>query len=127
MSNSITVAVRCRPLNTREKTRGAVGLIRMEGNQTIITKPLDSKVKPDPNAKPDPHATKTFAFDYSYWSADKDAPNYTSQQDVFNDLGQQLLDHAFAGYNTCIFACKSDLQVPLMYINHCPGSGYGQA
>ncbi|RKP33473.1 kif1c protein, partial [Dimargaris cristalligena] len=99
MSNSITVAVRCRPMNSREKARGAVGLIRMEGNQTIIT-----KLPSDPKAKPDPTATKSFAFDYSYWSADKDASNYTSQQDVFNDLGCQLLDHAFEGYNTCIFA-----------------------
>ena len=26
------------------------------------------------------------------------------QQDLFEDLGQPLLDNAFAGYNNCIFA-----------------------
>jgi kinesin family protein 1 len=70
----------------------------MEGNQTIITRPPNPA---DPHAKPD---VKTFAYDYSYWSFDPSAPNYASQQVVYNDLGRELLDHAFAGYNTCIFA-----------------------
>jgi len=38
---NIKVVVRCRPLNSRELARGATCLIRMEGNQTIITKPPD--------------------------------------------------------------------------------------
>ncbi|KAJ1656578.1 hypothetical protein IWQ61_003872 [Dispira simplex] len=95
MSNSITVAVRCRPLNARELARGASCLIRMEGNQTIITRPDDGKGKPD---------SKPFAFDYSYWSVDKGDPTYASQDKVYQDLGERLLDHAFEGYNTCIFA-----------------------
>ncbi|KAJ1983306.1 hypothetical protein H4R34_001361 [Dimargaris verticillata] len=98
MSNAITVAVRCRPLNSRELARGAVNLIRMEGNQTIITKPVDPK---DPKAKPEP---KAFTFDHSYWSVDKNDSTYASQEAVFSDLGCTLLDHAFEGYNTCIFA-----------------------
>ncbi|CAJ0632034.1 4268_t:CDS:2 [Entrophospora sp. SA101] len=36
---NIKVVVRCRPLNSREIARGAKCLIRMEGNQTIITRP----------------------------------------------------------------------------------------
>ncbi|RCH81242.1 kinesin-like protein Klp8, partial [Rhizopus azygosporus] len=40
---NIKVVVRCRPLNSREIARGATCLIRMEGNQTIITKPPDHK------------------------------------------------------------------------------------
>lgn len=40
---NIKVVVRCRPLNAREIARGAVGLIRMEGNQTILSRPPDSK------------------------------------------------------------------------------------
>ncbi|KAJ1968211.1 hypothetical protein IWQ62_001377 [Dispira parvispora] len=95
MSNSITVAVRCRPLNARELARGASCLIRMEGNQTIITRPDDGKGKPD---------SKPFTFDYSYWSVDKGDPDYASQDKVYQDLGEKLLDHAFEGYNTCIFA-----------------------
>ena len=27
-----------------------------------------------------------------------------SQEDIFRDIGVDLLDHSFKGYNTCIFA-----------------------
>ncbi|RKP07746.1 hypothetical protein THASP1DRAFT_5696, partial [Thamnocephalis sphaerospora] len=70
----------------------------MEGNQTIITRPPNPA---EPNAKPD---VKAFAYDHSYWSFDPSAPNYATQEIVYNDLGRELLDHAFEGYNTCIFA-----------------------
>ncbi|KAG1474176.1 hypothetical protein G6F56_000508 [Rhizopus delemar] len=92
MSGNIKVVVRCRPLNTREKTRGAVELVRMEGNQTIITK------------KGEKEEVKAFTFDHSYWSVDKDHPDYADQELVYNDMGKELLDHAFDGYNCCIFA-----------------------
>lgn len=36
----------------------------------------------------------------------KDEPGYASQQTVYNDLGKDLLDHSFEGFNTCIFACE---------------------
>lgn len=43
--------------------------------------------------------------DKSYWSAGaRDEPNYASQQTLFQDVGLELLDHSFAGYNCCIFA-----------------------
>ncbi|ORX75247.1 kinesin-domain-containing protein, partial [Basidiobolus meristosporus CBS 931.73] len=63
----------------------------MKDNQTIIT-------------KPDDQTTKSFAFDKSYWSANKEDDNYASQRVLYNDLGEELLNHAFEGYNTCIFA-----------------------
>lgn len=30
--------------------------------------------------------------------------NYASQQQVFRDIGEEMLLHAFEGYNVCIFA-----------------------
>lgn len=83
-----------------ELARGATGLIRMEGNQTILSRPPDSKTGKESED------IKAFTFDKSYWSADKNAPNYADQQTVYNDLGEDLLNHAFDGYNCCIFACK---------------------
>ncbi|CAG8552603.1 7639_t:CDS:10 [Ambispora leptoticha] len=102
---NIKVVVRCRPLNSRELARGAKSLIRMEGNQTIIYRPASD----DPgNAKAakreDTEEFKAFTFDKSYWSADKSSPNYATQAHLYNDLGEELLDHSFDGYNTCIFA-----------------------
>lgn len=53
-------------------------------------------------------ATKAFSFDHSYWSFDKNDPNYAGQQRLYEDLGVELLNHSFNGYNTCIVACKSN-------------------
>lgn len=47
-----------------------------------------------------------FSFDKSYWSAGpRDDPGYCSQQTLYDDLGKELLDHGFAGFNACILAC----------------------
>ncbi|KAI9020276.1 hypothetical protein CLU79DRAFT_704045 [Phycomyces nitens] len=89
---NIKVVVRCRPLNAREIARGAISLVRMEGNQTILTKPPSQQTKSSED-------TKAFTFDRSYWSADKNASNYADQQVVYDELGCELLDHAFLGYN----------------------------
>ncbi|KAI7880809.1 uncharacterized protein EV154DRAFT_428788 [Mucor mucedo] len=70
----------------------------MEGDQTIITKPADHK------GSRDMEDVKAFTFDKSYWSADKSDPTYADQSTVYNDLGEDLLNHAFDGYNCCIFA-----------------------
>ncbi|WWD20715.1 hypothetical protein CI109_105191 [Kwoniella shandongensis] len=99
---NIKVVVRCRPLNSRELARGAKGLIRMEGTQTILDPPelLSSTSNRATEKKP-----MTFSFDKSYWSAGaRDEPNYASQQTLYEDLGVDLLDHSFEGFNTCIFA-----------------------
>ena len=73
----------------------------MDGNQTILKKPEELKA-----SSKDTDDTKAFTFDHSYWSADKNDPTYADQERVFQDLGVDLLDHAFDGYNCCIFACK---------------------
>lgn len=47
-----------------------------------------------------------FSFDKSYWSAGpRDEPQYCSQQTLYDDLGKELLDHGFLGFNACILAC----------------------
>lgn len=72
----------------------------MKGNQTILTPPPEAAAK----ANSKDHGTKVFAFDRSYWSFDKNAPNYAGQENLHQDLGRPLLDNAFQGYNNCIFA-----------------------
>ncbi|KAK4168005.1 putative kinesin-like protein unc-104 [Cladorrhinum sp. PSN259] len=97
---NIKVVVRCRPFNSREHDRGAKCIVEMKENQTVLMPP-DSQ----PGGKlPKDHGQKVFAFDKSYWSFDKNAPNYAGQHNLFDDLGLPLLDNAFQGYNNCIFA-----------------------
>jgi len=47
---------------------------------------------------------KTFTYDYSYWSHDPSDPNFADQETVYRDIGEEMLAHAFEGYNVCIFA-----------------------
>ena len=47
---------------------------------------------------------KTFTFDNSFWSHNVEDEHYAHQEDVYNSLGEEFLDHNFEGYHTCIFA-----------------------
>ena len=47
---------------------------------------------------------KQFTFDNSFWSHDPKDNHYAEQEDVYNSLGEEFLDHNFEGYHTCIFA-----------------------
>lgn len=47
---------------------------------------------------------KAFTFDNSFWSHNTDDRHYATQEDVYNSLGEEFLDHNFEGYHTCIFA-----------------------
>lgn len=94
--SSVKVAVRVRPFNNREISRECKCIIQMSGNTTAITNP-----KADPNTK---DAQKSFNFDYSYWSHDESDPTFSSQLLVYKDIGEEMLQHSFDGYNVCIFA-----------------------
>ena len=73
----------------------------MKDDQTVLTPISDPRSKSN---KAVSDSVKTFAFDRSYWSFNKDDSTYAGQDDVFADLGMPLLDNAFQGYNNCIFA-----------------------
>ncbi|XP_076244215.1 kinesin family member unc-104 isoform X9 [Calliopsis andreniformis] len=94
--SSVKVAVRVRPFNNREIAREAQCIIEMTGNTTSILNP-----KAPPGTK---DAVKSFNYDYSYFSMDPNDTNYSSQLMVYKDIGEEMLEHAFEGYNVCIFA-----------------------
>ncbi|KAM6152192.1 kinesin-like protein KIF1A isoform 17-T17 [Erethizon dorsatum] len=91
---SVKVAVRVRPFNSREMSRDSKCIIQMSGSTTTIINPKQPKETP-----------KSFSFDYSYWShTSPEDINYASQKQVYHDIGEEMLQHAFEGYNVCIFA-----------------------
>lgn len=47
---------------------------------------------------------KSFTFDNSFWSHKPSDQHYAHQEDIYNALGEEFLDHNFEGYHTCIFA-----------------------
>jgi len=91
--------------NTTELARGAKPLIRMQGNQTFLDPPETGSTQDSKRATE--RKTMAFSFDKSYWSAGpRDEPGYCSQQTLYDDLGKELLDHGFSGFNACILACE---------------------
>ncbi|XP_049981934.1 kinesin-like protein KIF1A isoform X2 [Alexandromys fortis] len=91
---SVKVAVRVRPFNSREMSRDSKCIIQMSGSTTTIVNPKQPKETP-----------KSFSLDYSYWShTSPEDINYASQKQVYRDIGEEMLQHAFEGYNVCIFA-----------------------
>ena len=92
---SVKVAVRVRPFNTRERNQQSKCIIRMDQEEqvTFIRNPLDDTVK-------------HYKYDYSYWSCDENINNqkFATQEQVYKDLGIEMLEHSLEGYNVCIFA-----------------------
>ncbi|CAB3998979.1 kinesin KIF28P [Paramuricea clavata] len=105
MAESVKVAVRVRPFNSREKDRNSKCCIDMP------TKTMTRIQDPENPDQP----PKEFTFDFSYWSHDGyevtaegmcvgTNPKYADQRNVFDDLGQGVLNNAFKGFNCSLFA-----------------------
>ncbi|KAJ5122152.1 uncharacterized protein N7443_002254 [Penicillium atrosanguineum] len=106
---NVRVVVRVRKFLPREIDRKAECLIEMDPH-TQMTQLKAPKRSPGDLGKPKSQARgkvlddKSFTFDNSFWSHDDEDDHYAHQEDVYNCLGEEFLDHNFEGYHTCIFA-----------------------
>ncbi|OJD14654.1 hypothetical protein AJ78_05007 [Emergomyces pasteurianus Ep9510] len=107
---NVRVVVRVRGFLPREIKRGAECLISMNPDTqstTLMARP-NSGAQDPANARMLSRGKvledKTFTFDNSFWSHNRDDEHYATQEDVYNCLGEEFLDHNFEGYHTCIFA-----------------------
>lgn len=98
---SVKVAVRVRPMNRREKDLEAKFIVQMEKSKTTIT---NLKIPEGGTGDSGRERTKTFTYDFSFYSADTKSPDYVSQEMVFKTLGTDVVKSAFEGYNACVFA-----------------------
>lgn len=80
--STVQVAVRVRPINNREVDSDTI--IDVRQNAINIIDPSDRK-------------KKNFNFDYSF-------DQTTTQETVFDNIGEKVVSGAYAGYNCCIFA-----------------------
>ncbi|TVY44061.1 Kinesin-like protein [Lachnellula subtilissima] len=103
---NVRVVVRVRGFLPRETARGAECLIEMNPNNqaTTLLVPNDSDPANSRSKTRKIIEEKAFTFDNSFWSHDKKDEHYAHQEDVYNCLGEEFLDHNFEGYHTCIFA-----------------------
>lgn len=72
--------------------------------ETIILAPNDTDPGSSRSKMRKVVEDKKFKFDSSFDSHDKNDEHYAHQEDVYNSLGEEFLDHNFEGYHTCIFA-----------------------
>ncbi|KAL3460334.1 P-loop containing nucleoside triphosphate hydrolase protein [Aspergillus heterothallicus] len=106
---NVHVVVRVRKFLPREIERKAQCLISMnpETQMTKLRAPQAHSFdenKPKSQARGKVLEDKAFIFDNSFWSHDEEDDHYAHQEDIYNSLGEDFLDHNFEGYHTCIFA-----------------------
>jgi len=95
---SIVVSVRVRPFNAREMKYQSKLIVAMaEGGITEVTQVRQGKLLTN-------EAPKKFTFDNAFWSHDPKAPNFASQEIVYDVLGKSILSNALEGFNGCLFA-----------------------
>ncbi|KAL2830070.1 P-loop containing nucleoside triphosphate hydrolase protein [Aspergillus cavernicola] len=106
---NVHVVVRVRKFLQRELDRRAQCLITMDPH-TQMTKLRAPQAHTFDDARPKSQARgkvledKAFIFDNSFWSHDEEDDHYAHQEEIYNCLGEDFLDHNFEGYHTCIFA-----------------------
>ncbi|XP_077092722.1 uncharacterized protein kif16bb isoform X1 [Siphateles boraxobius] len=94
---SVRVAVRVRPLSQREVDLSAKVIIHVNGHKTSV---LNRKETGELFGERE----KSFSYDFSYDSMNSTSPNFVTQEKIFKDLGTDVLQAAFEGYNACVFA-----------------------
>ncbi|MCJ1381247.1 Kinesin [Xylographa soralifera] len=103
---NVRVVVRVRGFLPREIERGAECLIEMnpatQGTKLLVPNGNDPANTRSQSRKV--FEEKNFTFDNSFWSHDLSDEHYAHQEDIYNALGEEFLDHNFEGYHTCIFA-----------------------
>ncbi|CAG8976901.1 hypothetical protein HYALB_00003512 [Hymenoscyphus albidus] len=105
-AGNVRVVVRVRGFLPRETERGAQCLIEMDPatQATTLLPPNDTDTANSRSKMRKVIEEKSFTFDNSFWSHNKKDEHYAHQEDVYNCLGEEFLDHNFEGYHTCIFA-----------------------
>lgn len=95
--SNLTVAVRVRPMNTKECTTPSVQNIISVHNDEIT-------VLAGTTADSSAGVSHSFQYDNAFWSCNSEHQDYADQETVFKGTALPLLDNAFDGYNACLFA-----------------------
>jgi hypothetical protein len=83
-NDTVKVAVRVRPINKSEQSENASSVISVSDNVVSITEPISS-------------TSKNFGFDYAFGIK-------TTNLDIYNSIGRDIVKNAVSGYNCSILA-----------------------
>ncbi|XP_042242970.1 kinesin-like protein Klp98A isoform X2 [Homarus americanus] len=96
---SVKVAVRVRPFNQREVDLNSVCIVEVDDKKTRL---INHKV--NANEGESRERIKDFTFDFSYWSHSDLDRHFAPQEQIYEDLGTDVVSNALQGYNACVFA-----------------------
>ena len=88
--SKITVAVRVRPQNERERSIDRSEVISVQSGRVTVSRPSDED-------------SKSFTFDVAY-SSHEGERSYATQGRIYSDIGKPILEEALRGINQCLFA-----------------------
>lgn len=100
-SVNVQVAVRCRPLNGRERSHGERSIISCEEDRReVLLNASSAPRKPLPtssSASASLSGKRTFTYDHVFGTA-------ATQAEVYNRLVEPIVDEVLQGYNCTVFA-----------------------
>ena len=102
----VRVVVRIRPLSAKEDKANHKNILEGGEHHIRAWDPtcLEQNARADLAILDASCWSREFAFDRCLWSTDAHSDSYASQSDVFDEVGQPVLDWILGGYNCCVFA-----------------------
>ncbi|EEY57553.1 kinesin-like protein [Phytophthora infestans T30-4] len=98
---NVKVAVRCRPMSSRETQMGARGVVQVLDGTTVVMYPTadaQASASTSPASETsEASEKKQYTFDFAYYTE-------STQAQVYGDIAKPLVDQALQGYNGTIFA-----------------------
>lgn len=91
----ICVAVRIRPMNSKEIISGSACPLKVTENEIIVNNCSSTDIAGA--------LATTYAYDHVFWSLEDGVHKFSTQKQVFEELALPLLDAALEGYNACLF------------------------
>ena len=125
LQERVRVAIRIRPLNSNERIQGHQNIIQkseVKDNTLIIWDPLGLEATSHQEYQDIDVScwARSFTFDHCFYSEFNSQEEeddgggggegrdeqelYQSQEEVFNTIGQPVVDWALDGYNSCVLA-----------------------
>ena len=90
---AVKVIVRCRPLNSKEKAEGDVGIVNVDSSSGVITLARPANMSGKERAESN---TKSFRFDAVYGTD-------STTRTIYDEIVASLTDSTLDGYNACVF------------------------
>lgn len=97
---NVKVAVRCRPMSSRETQMGAREIVQVLDGSTVVISPTadnDASLASALETTGTALEKKQYTFDFAYYAE-------STQAQVYEDVAKPLVDQALQGYNGTIFA-----------------------